>query len=273
MTPAPTTAKPTPSSTTAFGLQGGRRLRASLVGMVRALTPAGSTLDLGVGSSAGALNGAVFAAAPSAESIDRTETLRLSLERRHVAPISPGTLIRAAVSQGKAAISSAAPRKLLRTRADVSRLQDIAVPMHVVAPDVDTGTVVVPSRGTAVSALLASSAFPTVRPHVRVGERHLTDGGVTAKTPSLQAEAATTLCVPPAPVTKQTARQAHATLLAGCRAVGQILDERERRNPAAVRSPVFPPAATPQTNLTDFRDTPQPVEAGYWLLQHFAAMA
>ncbi|MFF3057436.1 patatin-like phospholipase family protein [Streptomyces sp. NPDC057909] len=59
----------------AFVLQGGGSLCASQVGTLRALTQAGIRPDLVVGSSAGALNGAAFAADPSIEGIDRLEAL------------------------------------------------------------------------------------------------------------------------------------------------------------------------------------------------------
>ncbi|MGW3870668.1 patatin-like phospholipase family protein, partial [Streptomyces sp. NPDC005055] len=236
--------------------------------------------DLVVGSSAGALNGAAFAADPSIEGIDRLEALWLGLKRRHIAPISLRTLIRATVGQGEAAVSSAALQQLLRSGIGVGRLEETAVPVHAVATDFETGAAVVLSRGDAVSALLASAAFPGLYPPVRVGDRRLIDGGVSADMPVLQAEAlgATTIYVLPAAVTKQADRQAPAALLAAYRAVGQILDERERRDLAAVRGSVvrLPAAATPVASLIDFRDTPQLVQAGYrltkdWLTQQPAA--
>ncbi|MFJ4985313.1 patatin-like phospholipase family protein [Streptomyces sp. NPDC088732] len=60
-----------PAGTVAFVLQGGGSLCAAQVGALRALTQAGITPDLVVGSSAGALNGAAFAADPSIEGLDR----------------------------------------------------------------------------------------------------------------------------------------------------------------------------------------------------------
>jgi NTE family protein len=274
-------ADPAPSGTVAFVLQGGGSLCASQVGALRALTQAGIRPDLVVGSSAGALNGAAFAADPSVEGIDRLEALWLSLKRRHIAPISPRTLIGAVVGRGEAAVSSAALRRLLRSGIGVGRLEETAVPVHAVATDFETGAAVVLSRGDAVSALLASAAFPGLYPPVRVGERRLIDGGVSADTPVLQAEAlgATTIYLLPAAVTQQAGRQAHAALLAAYRAVGQILVERERRDVAAVRGSVLrlPAAVTPVGSLIDFRDTPRLVQAGYrltrdWLTQRPAAV-
>ncbi|MFJ4849265.1 patatin-like phospholipase family protein [Streptomyces sp. NPDC088733] len=272
----------TPAGTVAFVLQGGGSLCAAQVGALRALTQAGITPDLVVGSSAGALNGAAFAADPSIEGLDRLEALWLGLKRRNVAPISPRTLIRAALGRGEAAVSSAALRRTLRDGMGVARLEDAAVPVHIVTTDIDTGAAVVLSRGDAVPALLASSAFPGLYPPVRVGERRLIDGGVSADTPVLQAEAlgATTIYVLPCAVTEQSGHHAHAALMAAYRAVGQILVERERRDLAAVHGSVLrlPAATTEVVGLVDFRDTPRLIRAGYsltrdWLARQPAAMA
>ncbi|WP_329525113.1 patatin-like phospholipase family protein [Streptomyces sp. NBC_01462] len=273
--PVPSTAGSASPDIVAFVLQGGGSLCASQVGALRALTQAGITPDLVVGSSAGALNGVAFAADPSIEGIERLEALWLSIKRRHVAPFSLRTLVMAVVGRGEAAVSSTGLRQLLRFGVGVGRLEDVVVPAHVVATDFETGAAVVLSRGNAVSALLASAAFPGLYPPVRVGERLLIDGGVSADTPVLQAEAlgATTIYVLPAAVTKETDRHAHAVLLAAYRAVGQILDERERRDVAAVRGTVvrLPAADTPVGSLIDFRDTRRLVQAGYSLTQDWLA--
>lgn len=273
---------PTPPGTVAFVLQGGGSPCASQVGALRALTQAGITPDLIVGSSAGALNGAAFAADPTAEGVDRLETLWLTIKRRHVAPISPWTVIRAALGHAEAAVSSNALRRVLRSGDGVDRLEDVAVPVHVVATDVESGAAVVLSRGDAVSALLASAAVPGLYPPVRVGQRHLIDGAVSADTPVLQAEAlgATTIYLLPAAVSEQTGRRARTALLAAYQAVGKMLEERERRDVAAVRGSVLrlPAATTPVVSLIDFHETPRLLQAGYsltrdWLARQPAAMA
>lgn len=275
----PATTGATPRETVAFVLQGGGSLCAPQVGMLRALTQAGIRPDLVVGSSAGALNGAAFAADPSNEGIDRLEALWLHLKRRNIAPISPRTLIKAAVGRGEAAVPSTALEQLLRSGVGVARLEDTVVPVHAVATDFETGAAVVLSRGDAVTALLASAAFPGLYSPVSVGERRLVDGGVSADTPVLQAEAlgATTIYVLPAAVTHQADGQAHAALLAAYRALGQIMEERERRDLATVRGSVLrlPAVATPVGSLIDFRDTARLVKDGYlltrnWLTQHAA---
>jgi NTE family protein len=53
----------------------------------------------------------------------------------------------------------------------------------VVATDVTNGEEVVLSEGSAVEAVMASAAIPAVFPPVRLGGRHLIDGGIANNTP------------------------------------------------------------------------------------------
>ncbi|WP_194280513.1 patatin-like phospholipase family protein [Streptomyces fagopyri] len=279
---SPVPAESIPRDTVAFVLQGGGSLCASQVGALRALTQAGITPDLVVGSSAGALNSVAFAADPSIQGTDRMEALWLGIKRRHVAPIFVPTLVKALVGREEAAVSNAGLRQFLRHRMGVKRLESGVIPVHVVATDIKTGAAVVLSQGDAVSALLASAAFPGLYPPVRIGKHRLIDGGVSADTPVRQAEAlgASTIYVLPAAITQPTDRHTHAVLLAACRAVGHILDERERRDVATVRGTVvrLPSPVTPVGSLIDFRDTRRLIQVGHsltwnWLAQHAAAMA
>ncbi|MFG2476341.1 hypothetical protein [Streptomyces fagopyri] len=73
------TSEPSPLDTVAYVLQGGESVYASQVGALRALTRAGITPDLVVGSSADALDGVAPVAGPSIEGTDRLEALWVSL--------------------------------------------------------------------------------------------------------------------------------------------------------------------------------------------------
>jgi len=63
------------------------------------------------------------------------------------------------------------------------RLEQAAIPIHVVATDLITGDEVLISSGSAVDAVLASAAIPGVFPTVLIDGRELFDGGVTNNTP------------------------------------------------------------------------------------------
>lgn len=172
-----------------FVLQGGGSLTAAQVGMLRALTEAGIRPDLLVGSSAGAINAVAFAAGPNISELARLETMWLGLHRRHVAPMSLRTLLAAVTGRGNGLFPDTGLRRQLRAFLPVHDLSEVSIPVHVVATDLESGSAVVLSTGDAVTALLASSAFPGLYPPVSIGGRHLIDGGVAADVPVLQAEA------------------------------------------------------------------------------------
>jgi NTE family protein len=63
------------------------------------------------------------------------------------------------------------------------RIEDLDIPLGLVAADLPTGREVVMRRGLLRIALLASMAIPGVYPPVRVGECVLVDGGVVNPVP------------------------------------------------------------------------------------------
>jgi len=74
-------------------------------------------------------------------------------------------------------------RRLLEKHIGYQRLEEAAVPIHVVATDRLLGSEVVLSSGPVVDAVLASTAIPGVFPPVSIGGRELIDGGVANNTP------------------------------------------------------------------------------------------
>lgn len=76
-------------SRTAFVLAGGGSLGAVQVGMLKALATHGVHADLVVGASVGAINGAHYAADPSAEGMARLERIWCGLRRRDVFARAP----------------------------------------------------------------------------------------------------------------------------------------------------------------------------------------
>jgi len=74
-------------------------------------------------------------------------------------------------------------RQLIRRHMTVERLEDTAVPLHLIATDVLRGEEVRLSRGSLVEAVMASAAIPGVLPPVEWDGRVLMDGGVANNTP------------------------------------------------------------------------------------------
>lgn len=253
------------ASGTAFVFQGGGSLAASQVGMVRALADAGIKPDLVIGSSSGAMNAVALAAAPSG--LDALEGLWRSLTRRRVAPLSMRQLLSAVTGRSEALLSNAGMRALVEQLLP-ARLEDCAIPAHVVVTDFDSGQPVVISTGDTVAALLASTAFPGLYPPVTAAGRRFIDGGVSADVPVLQAErlGAAVVYVLPAALSGDVGdRRMRGPIAFAYRALGQILDGAAQRDTQAARGPVhvLPAPSSAASNPLDFRGTGRLIDEGY----------
>jgi NTE family protein len=259
----------------AFVFQGGGALSAPQVGMLRALTEAGVTPDLVIGTSAGALNAVAYATEPTARGLQRLEQLWLGLRRRHVAHTSVRTLTRAFTGRYDGLFDSSPLAQLLRGGVVPSELSHTAIEAHVVATNLATGEPVVISRGDTVSSLLASSAFPGIFPPVDRGDVRLIDGGVSADIPVLQAEAlgATVCYVLPAAVSDDRDGPLRGPLAMAYHALGHILEGTARRDAVAALGEVhlLPAAASRATNPLDFGETRRLIHDGYELTSRWLA--
>ena len=74
-------------------------------------------------------------------------------------------------------------RRLVAAHLQIARLEDAAIPLHLVAFDLLGGSEVRLSRGSALDAVLAAAAIPGVLPPVPWGDHLLVDGGVVNNTP------------------------------------------------------------------------------------------
>lgn len=167
---------------TALVLAGGGSFGAVQVGMLRELVAHGIAPDLVVGSSVGAINGAYYAGAPSAQGVAELEAIWRCLHRRDVFPFTWRSFI-GLFTRRDYLVDSSGLRTLLEQRLPYRNLEDAAIPIHVVATDVLDGRTVKLSTGSAAEAVLASCAIPAAFPSVRIGERQLMDGGVASNTP------------------------------------------------------------------------------------------
>jgi NTE family protein len=193
----PPPVSPTPSVALVFS--GGARYAAAQAGMLRALWDSGVRPDLVIGTSAGALNAAAFAADPTDEGIERLVAAWEVTRRSDVFPFRPVQLLRGLVGHSDHLVPQSHLRSWLAHQLDLELLEDTVLPLHVVATDRSTGGAVVLSQGPALPALLASCAIPGVFSPVEIGGRELVDGGLAADTPVGHAVAlgATTVFVLP----------------------------------------------------------------------------
>lgn len=169
--------------TTAWVLRGGASFGAAQVGMARALIEAGHHPDLLYGTSAGALNAAWLANDPSLEGTGSLDRLWTTVRRRDVFPVQVYTVLGGLGGLRDSTFSSRALTRWLRDTTTLRRLEDGALPLTVVATDLETGEEVLLDSGPTVPALLASSAMPGIFPPVRIDGRWLVDGSVASDTP------------------------------------------------------------------------------------------
>ncbi|XVV08948.1 patatin-like phospholipase family protein [Actinoplanes sp. CA-131856] len=152
---------------------GGGVLGAAHAGVGYALERRGFVPDLIVGTSVGALTGAIAAAHPD-RAAPWLAQVWTRLRRRDVFPIGPA----------RAALCGDGGLRRLIGRAGLPPLiEDLPIPFTAVATDLVTGGEVLLDRGDLESALLASAAIPGIFPPVARDGRLLADGGVIAYVP------------------------------------------------------------------------------------------
>jgi NTE family protein len=165
----------------AFVLGGGGMVGAHEVGMLRALSEAGIEPDVVLGTSIGAINGAMAAARPG-DTTALTELWRSgallaafddSLARRVGTFVRSGTHLQA--NDGLAMLLS----ELLPVH-DFGKLH---VPFQCVAASIERAAAHWFTEGPIVPAVLASCAVPGLLPPVRIGSEHFLDGGLVHSIP------------------------------------------------------------------------------------------
>ncbi len=164
-------------------LSGGGNLGVSQVGMLRALIERGILPDAVIGTSAGALNGAVIATTPTLEGVDRLTDVWCSVRTSEVFP--GGKLSRAwnVLSRDDHLFSNEGLQAVIERAAPAPTFDQTAVPLRVVATDLQSAEEIVLAAGPIAPALLASSALPGVYPPIEHDGRTLVDGAVTNAVP------------------------------------------------------------------------------------------
>lgn len=168
---------------TAFVFAGGGSLGAIEAGMLRELIASGIQPDFLVGASAGAINSVFFAFQPHEAGAMRLEYLWRGIRRQQIMPWSLLSILGAFRGHGSHLVSSAKLRALLYEHYGSRTLEDADLPVYVVATEMKTGNEIVLSSGSAIDAVLASSAIPGVFPPVSLNGNMLIDGGVANNTP------------------------------------------------------------------------------------------
>jgi len=175
--------------TTAFVLGGGGVLGAVEVGMLRALFEAEVTPELVLGTSVGALNGALVARDPTPTVVDRlTELWRgVGDQRRSRYAERALPAVRRAVSTGTHLYSATPMRQRLEEELGDVRFEDLAARFQVCAASIERAAEHWFDSGRVVDAVVASAAVPGLLPPAKVGDEHFLDGGIVNSIPLARA--------------------------------------------------------------------------------------
>ena len=174
--------------TTAFVLGGGGILGAVEVGMLRALFERGITPDLVLGTSVGAVNGAMVAREPRLPVIDRlTDLWTQTAASRDVYGDRPLRTVRRAVSTGTHIYSARPLTQRLADELGELTFADLEVTFQVCAASIERSAEHWFESGPLVPAIVASAAVPGLLPPAEVeteyGVEHFLDGGLVNSIP------------------------------------------------------------------------------------------
>ncbi len=171
----------------AFVLGGGGILGAHEVGMLRALAESSIEPDVILGTSIGAVNGAMFAADPTVEGARRIGRLWADA---NIAGMSAGSLLRRAGTLARSGThlqSLEEARLRLAEAFSVDRLEELTVPFQCVAASIERAAEHWFTEGVLVDVVLASCAVPGILPPVPIGDEHFIDGGIVNSIPVARA--------------------------------------------------------------------------------------
>jgi NTE family protein len=175
--------QPSPQSEVAFVLGGGGVLGATQVGMVRALLEHGIRPDLVLGTSVGALNGAMLAADPSLDTAAGLAELWAELAASAVFSGSVFGRAKTLMRHGTHLHSSDALRQLAAAHLPVRTIEELQVPFQCVAASIERATSHWFTAGPITEAVLASCAVPGLLPPVLIDGEHFLDGGLVHSIP------------------------------------------------------------------------------------------
>jgi NTE family protein len=168
---------------TAFVLGGGGLLGSNEVGMLQALLEAGVVPDLVVGTSVGAINGAVVAASPSLEAVGRLTQVWQGLADSDVYAGSALRRVRHLARTRTHAHPNEPLRGMLTEQFGDTRIEDLPIPFQCVAASIERAAEHWFESGSLVDAVLASAAVPGILPPVAIGGEHFLDGGLVNSIP------------------------------------------------------------------------------------------
>lgn len=151
--------------------------------MLHALIERDIVPDLIVGSSVGALNGALLAARPSAAGVEQLRTIWCELRAGDVFTSNVFGQVSSLVRHGTHLHPNGPLRDMVEERLPGMLIEDLTVPFQCVAASIERATAHWFSAGPVVDAVLASCAVPGLLPPVELDGEHYYDGGLVRSVP------------------------------------------------------------------------------------------
>jgi NTE family protein len=160
-----------------LALGGGAARGFAHLGVIQVLEEAGLRPSHVVGTSAGSLVAALYASGKSTAELSRlAETMQEADITDWMLPIL-----------NRGALRGEALARYVNTQVGGMTLEQMKIPLGIVATDLGNGEAITFRRGNTGAAVRASSAVPAVFQPVRIGEREYVDGGLVAPVPVRQA--------------------------------------------------------------------------------------
>ena len=160
-----------------LALGGGAARGFAHVGVIQVLEEAGLKPSHVVGTSAGSLVAALYASGKT------VPELRKAAETMEEAEITDWMV----PLLNRGALRGEALAKYVNNQVGGRHLEQMKIPLGIVATDLRSGEAITFRRGNTGSAVRASSAVPAVFQPVRIGDREYVDGGLVAPVPVHQA--------------------------------------------------------------------------------------
>jgi NTE family protein len=159
-----------------LALGGGAARGFAHLGVIEVLEEAGLRPSYVVGTSAGSLVAALYASGKSTSELARmAETMQEADITDWMLPIL-----------NRGALRGEALARYVNTQVGGRPLENMKIPLGIVATDLKSGESITFRRGNTGTAVRASSAVPAVFQPVRIGEREYVDGGLVAPVPVRQ---------------------------------------------------------------------------------------
>ncbi len=170
--PPPATPEPPPRPPKiGLALGGGAARGFAHIGVIQVLEEAGIRPELVVGTSAGSLVAAMYAAGRSGAELAR---IALAMDESAITDWS---------FPGRGLIRGEALARYVREQTGGKSIEQLPLPLGIVATDLDSGEAVLFQRGDPGVAVRASSAVPAVFQPVKIGTREYVDGGLVSPVP------------------------------------------------------------------------------------------